>query len=142
MSSGVNIIGFKEFQAKLKALPNDLQAKADLFVQDAGLEWEGRAKRSAPIDKGGGAGLVGNIVYEKKGNMQAEITSAKLYSPYVEWGTGTRVSVPVELQSYAIQFKGKKKVVGRFPKPYFFIHKEPIRKELYEKLNKLLNTTR
>ena len=139
MSSGVNIIGFKEFQAKLKALPNDLQAKADLFVQDAGLEWEQKAKRAAPVNFGQ---LRGSISSQKIGNMRSEITSAKLYSPYVEWGTGTRVSVPVELQSYAIQFKGKKKVIGRFPKPFFFIHKEPIKKELYEKLNKLLNTTR
>lgn len=139
MSSGVNIIGFKEFQAKLKALPNDLQAKADLFVQDAGLEWEQKAKRAAPVNFGQ---LRGGIVSQKTGSMMVEITSGKLYSPYVEWGTGTRVSVPVELQSYAIQFKGKKKVIGRFPKPFFFIHKEPIKKELYEKLNKLLNTTR
>lgn len=135
----VNVIGFKEFQAKLKALPNDLQTLADVYVQDAGLEWEQKAKRSAPVNFGQ---LRGSISSQKTGNMSAEITSAKLYSPYVEWGTGTRVKVPTELQSYAIQFKGQKKVVGRYPKPFFFIHKEPIKKELYEKLNKLLNTTR
>lgn len=139
MSSGVNVIGFKEFQAKLKALPNDLQTRADAYVQDAGLEWEQKAKRAAPKNFGQ---LAGNINSQKTGNMSAEITSAKLYSPYVEWGTGTRVKVPTELQSYAIQFKGQKKVIGRYPKPFFFIHKEPIKKDLYEKLNKLLNTTR
>lgn len=139
MSNGVNIIGFKEFQAKLKRLPNDLQTLADVYVQDAGLEWAQRAKRAAPKNFGQ---LAGNINSEKTGNMRSEITSGKLYSPYVEWGTGTRVSVPANLQTYAIQFKGQKKVIGRFPKPFFFIHKEPIKKELFAKLTKLLNTER
>ena len=139
MSSGVNVIGFKEFQAKLKNLPKEISAIADAYVQDAGLQWEQRAKRAAPVDTGL---LRGGIVSAKKGEMTVEITSNQLYSPYVEWGTGTRVKVPADLQAYAIQFKGVKKVVGRYPKPYFFIQKEPIKKELYEKLNKLLNTTR
>ena len=139
MSNGVNIIGFREFQAKLKALPNDLQTLADVYVQDAGMEWEQLAKRAAPVDKGF---LRGAITSRKVGNMTAEVESGRLYSPYVEWGTGTRVSVPANLQTYAIQFKGQKKVIGRFPKPFFFIHKEPIKKELFAKLTKLLNTER
>lgn len=139
MSSGVNIIGFKEFHAKLKALPTNLQTVADAYVQDAGLEWEQKAKRAAPVNFGQ---LRGSINSQKTGPMRVEITSGKLYSPYVEWGTGTRVSVPVELQPYAIQFKGQKKVIGRYPKPFFFIHKEPIKNELYAKLNKLLTTQR
>lgn len=139
MSSGVNTIGFKEFQSKLKALPSEVKTISGAYVQDAGLKWEQLAKRSAPVDKGI---LRNNITSRKVTPMTVEITSGALYSPYVEWGTGTRVSVPSELQAYAIQFRGVKKVIGRYPKPYFFIHKEAVRNELYGKLNKLVNTTR
>lgn len=139
MSNAIKLDGFKQFQDKLKKLPANLRSTSDAYVQRAAQDWEGRAKRAAPVQVGNiGGNLRGNINSEKKGEMLAEVTSGVFYSPYVEWGTGTRVKVPADLQSYAIQFKGVKKVIGRYPKPFFFVHKQAIKNELYEKLNKLL----
>jgi HK97 gp10 family phage protein len=136
VSNAIRLEGFKELQAKLKKLPSDLKSDADVIVRAAAADWEGRAKRMAPVDNGW---LQGGIVSDKKGEMLAEVTSKQLYSPYVEWGTGTRVKVPAELQSYAIQFKGVKKVIGRYPKPFFFVQKPIVKKELIERLKKLVS---
>ena len=43
MSSGVNVIGFKEFQDKLKRLPDNLISKTGLYVKEAASDWAGRA---------------------------------------------------------------------------------------------------
>ena len=140
MSNVIRLEGFKELQGKLKRLPSDLKKTADAYVQLAAQDWEGRAKRAAPVQVGNiGGNLQGNINSAKKGEMIAEVTSGAFYSPYVEWGTGTRVKVPAELQSYAIQFKGIKKVIGRYPKPFFFVQKPIIQKELIERLKKLIS---
>jgi hypothetical protein len=133
--AGFKLEGFDKYREKLQSAPANMQRTVDAYVQDAALSWEQRAKRTAPVDFGR---LKGGIVSSKTGQMAAEIVSGMKYSPYVEWGTGTRVSVPAELQSYAIQFKGVNKVVGRFPKPFFFIQKPIIQKELIAKIENYL----
>jgi HK97 gp10 family phage protein len=35
------------------------------------------------------------------------VYSSAKYAPYIEWGTGGKVSVPAKYASYAMQFKGK-----------------------------------
>lgn len=133
----VRTIGFNEFRAKLNNLPKNMEKVVGAYVRDAALDWEQRAKRSAPVDNGF---LRGQITSKSTGVFSAVVTSNQFYSPYVEWGTGTRVQVPVDLAQYALQFKGVKKVVGRFPKPFFFIQKPLIEKELFGKITKFLNT--
>jgi hypothetical protein len=142
MANEIILSGFKEFQGKLKSLPIEIKDEADLHVQYAAERWEELAKLDAPIDQGGAAGLVGGIKAAKIQDMVHEVVSAKHYSPYVEWGTGTRVSVPADLRAYAIQFKGIKKVIGRYPHPYFFIQKPIVERELIANLRKLLETPR
>lgn len=68
----------------------------------------GRAKQSAPYDNGD---LRGSISSEASGKGVAVIANAE-YAPYVEFGTGTKVSLTdmKELgipDSYAAQFKGR-----------------------------------
>jgi hypothetical protein len=57
----------------------------------------------------------------------------------VEWGTITKVSVPQELQAYAIQFKGKgiRKTGGMIPRPFFFQHRGPVMAELQKNLKQV-----
>ncbi len=129
--------GFKEFEQKLKNLEPHLRVTVNGFVEDAALLWEERAKLDAPNDQGS---LVGKIVAGQAVNMTATVSSGVLYSPYVEWGTGTRVSVPGPLQAYAIQFKGVLKVIGRYPHPYFFIQTPFVEKQLYDDIKNYLST--
>lgn len=137
--ANVTTVGFKEFEKKLHSLPKEIQEEAGAYVLDAAQEWEERAKLDAPKDT---HIMSGNITNKQTGELSAEVTSPVDYSPYVEWGTGTRVSVPSDLVSYAAQFKGTKKVVGRYPHPFFFIQKPFVEKSLLENLIKLVNTER
>lgn len=60
------------------------------------------------------------------------------YAPYVEFGTGTRVSVPGDVKDYAIQFKGAglRKVNNR-AQPYFFPALRLSTKEMFAKLRQM-----
>lgn len=131
-----SITGFKEFQAKLKNLPTYIKREADGFVEDAALQWEQLAKQAAPVDTNNLRGKIS--VLPKTKDMRRDVVSPVEYSAYMEWGTGTRVNVPVGLQEYALQFKGKKSVIGVYPHPYFFIQQPLVSKSLIEDLKQLL----
>lgn len=100
----VTIRGFKEFSDKMdkfsKILPGELDAAAEIAAQT----WARNADRDAPKDQGK---LHGNIKPIKATEGVWEVVSPSLYSPFMEWGTKSRVSVPAELQGYASQFRGK-----------------------------------
>lgn len=103
MASGVTLKGFGEFQDKLEKLPKELIEEADFLVKDAAALWEERAKQDAPVDQGR---LRQQISSFKRDSGNWEIVSASDYSAFLEWGTKTKVRVPAELVSYAMQFKG------------------------------------
>lgn len=97
-------IGFKEFADKMKSLPNDILNRLDGECEDAAALWEELAVNAAPVDEGR---LRGDITFKKVADMNYEVVSPVFYSPFIEWGTKTRVSVPADLQAYALQFKDK-----------------------------------
>lgn len=136
--ANVTYIGFKEFKAKLESLPQEVQDQAEGFVEDAALKWAQLAKNDAPVGDTGY--LQKYITAHPLAPMSWEVNSAMNYSPYVEWGTGTRVSVPSVLSTYAAQFKGKKRTIGRYPRPFFFIQVPLVEKELYDNIKKMLTT--
>lgn len=70
---------------------------------------EKNAKNSAPANYGK---LAQSIITEKVNPTNYKVVVNAPYGAYMEFGTGTKVSVPSELQSVANQFKGKK--VGNF----------------------------
>lgn len=121
MSFNVDIKGLKELQAKIDGLPARLRKEANGIVQRGAQVFVAGAKRDAAKDFGF---LTGQISFFPNPvvDLKAEIVSGAFYSPFIEWGTITRVSVPPELQGYAIQFKGKgiRKTGGLFPRPFFF----------------------
>lgn len=119
MSFTLNIVGLKELQANVAKLPKHLEKEVTATIEAGAKLWAGNAKRDAPKDFGG---LAQSISFMPTGKMSFTVVSGKEYSPYVEWGTITKVSVPSELQSYAIQFKGRgiKKNGGLIPRPFFF----------------------
>lgn len=86
--------------------------------------------------------LAGSIRPEKTGELTVEVVAHKEYAPYIEWGTITRVQVPSELSSYAMQFKGKgiKKNGGIYPRPYFFKQVPIVRKETEDRIINILSS--
>lgn len=110
MPNSVTLKGFKEFQSKLAKLPPTLKKEVDLEVQEAALNWEERAKQDAPVDQGD---IQKSISSKRTGEMSAEVVSPMEYSAYIEWGTKTRVQVPGDIASYAVQFRGANKGAGK-----------------------------
>ena len=104
MSATVTFNGWGEFQSKLKALPQVLFDEIDGECMDAAGEWEELAKLDAPKDQGF---LSQNIKPYQVGLMHYEVVSGSEVSAVMEWGTGSRMKVPSDLQSYASQFKGQ-----------------------------------
>ena len=103
------IQGIERLQAKIKALPKDLQEEVVGEIQAWGNE-----VNSEQI------GLISQQNIQDLGGLQqntkamhtpngVELISNVYYAPFIEFGTRTKVSVPPELSSYAMQFKGKKR---------------------------------
>jgi len=121
MSAGLNItaFGFKELQAKLEALPQTIQKEAGKLIFDGAQRIRNAAVANAPVNFGI---LKGLIVAEKEGEFGANVQSLANYSGYVEWGTGSRVSIASDPDEAAYEetFKTGKDTVGRFAKPFLF----------------------
>lgn len=137
MPTTITLTGFKEFEAKLKAMPKILQEEIGGEVRYSGEYWAGLAKRDAPVDNGI---LVGLIDAKHDKPLESEVTSSAYYSPYVEWGTGSRAKIPMDLVAYAAQWWTKKIHIGQYPHPFFFIQVPLVEKQLFEKVKKILTT--
>jgi hypothetical protein len=162
----ISLSGWDEFIEKMAVLPEKVFSEVDAVVQVGGSQWEQLAKRSAPVDQGP---LRAQITNRKTGEMANEITSPKLYSPFLEWGTRRNTHVPAELVAYALQFKGitapggakaifdwcrrvgippdawyfvyiKIMREGITPHPYFFIHSETVEKQVMSDIRQILET--
>ena len=136
----VNTIGFKELEAKLKNAPANLRKEIGAEIQFAAERFTELAVKDAPANVAGGIGLRGSIRPVKVAELTSEVAVHKEYAPYVEWGTITRVQVPSELASYAIQFKGRgiRKNGGMFPQPFFFKQIPIVRKETIAHIENIL----
>lgn len=119
MSFKVEIKGLMELQLKVKNFNSNLNKEATAIVERGAQVFVRNAKRDAPVDFGV---LRNSITYTKSSGIGFEVISGARYSPYLEWGTITKVDVPAEQSSYAIQFKGSglKTTGGIKPHPYFF----------------------
>lgn len=76
-------------------------------VRDAADDIAGIAKRNAPKNLGA-SGLEGKIAPEKVTNLSYYVVSGAEYAGYVEFGTGSKVVVPKEMQDMANAIRGKK----------------------------------
>lgn len=137
MPNTIVLTGFKEFEGKLANLPEKIRKEVGAEIYFAGKEWESLAKQSAPVDKGR---LRNEIRAVKVSDIQVDVVVNIEYAPYVEWGTGGKVSVPADLKEYALQFKGTVKVVGIRPQPFFFIHKQAVTTRLIQNIQKVINS--
>jgi HK97 gp10 family phage protein len=106
MASRIGITGLKETIDKLRAFGPEAkvlvkaiaQSTADLIVLEA--------KKNAPKDTGKLAQSIGKE--SKNGGATVVVFVGMTHGVFVEFGTGTYVSVPAELKDEALQFKGFK----------------------------------
>src|SRR5690349_15050485 len=101
---------------KFGSIPTTVKKEVDAEMAATANNFVNRAVASAPVDTGF---LKNEITFSRLKEMNYEIVSGARYSAFLEFGTITKVKVPAELASYALQFKGKglRKNGGIYPRP-------------------------
>lgn len=102
MASGY-IIGMDALKNRLKTAPETIRKAVGIELSDGAQAIAAEAKQRAPGDQGI---LRQEITAQKIDDLTYEVISGAEYSPYVEFGTLSKVQIPPELEEYAAQFKG------------------------------------
>lgn len=90
---------------KFERFSKNKRDQIEYVINEGALRIESSAKEYAPVDMGA---LRSSIKTGKFGELGREVYTNLEYAPYVEFGTKSRVDVPSGLESYALQFMGKK----------------------------------
>lgn len=132
----------ERFKAFTRGVSEQNRQECDQLIKHTAMTTQRRAMMFAPVNYGF---LRRSVGYKIDGMMSALIWAGGAgsginvkYAPYVEFGTGTRVSVPGDVKDYAIQFKGAglRKVNNR-AQPYFFPALRLSTKEMFAKLRQM-----
>jgi hypothetical protein len=128
--------GLKDLLSGLNTFEDNVVKGLDLELDASSKTIERGAKRAVPKNTGS---LANAISSERKKELDYEIVAQKHYAPYVEFGTGSLVDVPVGLEDYAIQFKGAGiREVNLPAHPFLFPPYEEERKKLIDRIKKTL----
>lgn len=103
MSKNLTITGLGELRARLANAQKTITSAVSAELQDGANNISAEAKQRAPGDQG----ILRNLISAAKLDpLNWEVVSGAEYSPFVEFGTLTKVSIPPGLEEYAAQFKG------------------------------------
>ena len=124
---------------KLDTLDVKIQAEVKNEMNASALTIQSSAKRLAPVD----LGFLRNSIYlkeESKDKSTVYTVGARAkYAPYIEFGTGTEVTIPAGYEELAKVFKGKNKAkINIRPQPFLIPSFEVEKPKLIERLKKLL----
>lgn len=106
MASGVlvKVEGLGKVLKKIGSIPRNVAEKTDEVMLKTSSGFVERAVNAAPVDQGI---LRQGISYQRLAEMEYEIVSSAFQSPFIEWGTRTRMKVPADQTAYAQQFAGR-----------------------------------
>jgi len=95
-------------------------------------------KRDAPVRTAVGVGgKLKSSIGDRVQGLTGEVWAGAEYAPYVEFGTGRLVSVPQELKSFAMQFKGQGiRQVNRKAQPFMHPHFFEQQKKYFEAIER------
>jgi len=111
-----------QFLRKLDRMREGVIQEAEYALVDRTYKIHAKASRRAPLDTG-----------KLRQSIQARISpdrrngfvtagnisdNSQNYAAFVEFGTGTKVSVPKGFEAMAIRFKGTKRIIGMRAQPY------------------------
>lgn len=97
----ISIQGLNELKQRLNSLPDKLTTRIDAELKDGAATIATEAKNRAPANTGILRNLIGS---DKVAALSYEVFSGAEYSGFIEFGTGTFVSIPAGLEEYASQF--------------------------------------
>ena len=99
------IKGLTKVLKDLEKFGDEAKKEVDTITKITSMDIVADAKAFSPKNNGK---LSQSIVYTKVGEADYKVIVNSPYGAYVEFGTGSKVKVPTELQGIASQFKGKK----------------------------------
>jgi HK97 gp10 family phage protein len=103
-----DITNISEVLGKLQSFDKKVQQDVKDEVNASALNIQSGAKRLAPVNMG----QLRNSIYLKEQKVDKgfvfTVGSNASYAPYVEFGTGGKVSIPAGFEELASGFKGKK----------------------------------
>jgi len=139
----LDMINLADVFKDLDKLDVKIQAEVRDEMNASALTIQSNAKRSAPVD----LGFLRNSIYLKEDSKKQEVVftvGAKAkYAPYIEFGTGTEVTVPAGYEELAILFKGKNPAkINIRPQPFLIPAFENEKPKLIERITKLLKNVK
>jgi HK97 gp10 family phage protein len=103
--SRIEVQGLERVIRSFEKEGKNIRKKVEYIVSANALEGRNEAVKKAPKAFGK---LAQSIAVEKLSPLEQRVIANMDYAPYVEFGTGGKVSVPAEWQSLAMSFKGQK----------------------------------
>ena len=140
LSIEFNRTSLRAFTQYLNGLQNQVQDMVRAEIEDAMLSIESESAQNVPVDTGFLKNSIQSTpIHVRNGEITGGVEVGAEYAPYIEFGTGTRVNVPNELNAYAQQFKGDGiKEVNLPPQPFFYPEVWKQRQELPQKIERSL----
>ena len=102
----VSLSGIKGLEKALKGKSEALVKNVSNEIQASVIKINNEQKTTAPIAYGA---LKSSLTWAKNAPLEFELVSrgaGSSYAPYVEFGTGSKVSIPQGLESVAAAYKG------------------------------------
>jgi HK97 gp10 family phage protein len=117
------IEGMKEAVRDLKDWEVEKIRQSRLQIERSAINIEREAKNACPVDFGILRSSIAKTVDASDSGriLSAEVGTNVEYAPFVEFGTGSGVSVPAGQEEFAMQFKGKTGRKRNYPaRPFLF----------------------
>lgn len=99
-----NLTGLPAFDKKIKNLNTQISKDLVDEMSASTMKIEKDAKKAAPVNMGQLRNSIHAVSY---GPLTHAVVSYASYAPYIEFGTGGKVSIPAGYDEIASQFKGK-----------------------------------
>lgn len=143
LTININQKSINDLLKELKGKEKDVLEMVKGEVEDALLKIESEAAKKVPVDTGDLKNSIqSKPIKQTKNKVEGTVLVGKNYAPYVEFGTGTEVVVPQELQNFAKQFKANPKIknVNLPARPFFYPEFFKQKIELPKQIEKTLET--
>jgi HK97 gp10 family phage protein len=128
------------FYKYLKNLESQVSDYVRAEIEDSMLAIESEATNNVPVDTGALKNSIQSMpIKVTKNEVTGGVEVGATYAPYVEFGTGTKVKVPSELNNFAQQYKGDGiKEVNLPARPFFYPEVFKQRTELPKNIERTL----
>ena len=132
--------GLKETLTSIRKFGDEVEKEIHIITGDTATQIELEAKQKASLDFGDLRQGIKAVELEKASfKVYTNYNGNAPYSAYVEFGTGTRVKVPEEMQEMAIKFIGKGvKEVNLQARPFLYPAFVQNREKYLEELKDML----